>query len=102
MSSSDSNIQKRKRDPSFLPAEKNNLIDLVVKHFEIIESKKTDFISIKAKNGEWAKIAREFNATSSFMEREWQVLKNLWENLKKKAKSLLSQQTQEMIATGNL
>lgn len=102
MSSSDSNIQKRKRDPPFQPTEKNNLIDLVAKHFSIIECKKTDSISTKAKNHQWSKIAKEFNATSAFMEREWQVLKNLWENLKKKAKSTISQQTQDMFALKKL
>ncbi|KAG5899927.1 hypothetical protein JTB14_002478 [Gonioctena quinquepunctata] len=96
----DSNKRKRKRDPPFQPAEKNNLIDLVTKYFAIIECKRTDSVSTKAKNEQWSKIAREFNATSSFMDRDWQVLKNLWENLKKKTKSSITQQTQEMFATG--
>lgn len=93
---------KRKRDPTFQPAEKNNLIDIVSKYYSIVECKKTDALSTRAKNEEWKKIAIEFNASSTFMEREWQVLKNLWENLKKKAKSVMTQQNQSIFATSTL
>lgn len=61
---------KRKRDPMFQPAEKNNLIDIVSKHYSIIECKKTDALSTRTKNEQWGKIATEFNANSTFVERE--------------------------------
>lgn len=76
MSGSTSSL-KRKRDPTFQPAEKNNLIDIVSKHYSIVECKKTDALSTRAKNEEWLKIAAEFNASSTFIDRESQVLKNL-------------------------
>ncbi|XP_036150401.1 myb/SANT-like DNA-binding domain-containing protein 3 [Monomorium pharaonis] len=100
MSSSISISVKRKRDPTFQPAEKNNLIDIVSKHYNIVECKKTDALSTRAKNEEWMKIASEFNASSTFIDRESQVLKNLWENLKKKAKFVMTQQNQSIFATG--
>ncbi|CAH2106550.1 unnamed protein product [Euphydryas editha] len=79
-------MSKRKRDPTFTSSEKETLLKLITTHIFIVESKKTDAVSIKHKTEEWRKIATEFNANSGIYHRDWTVLKNCWENLKKKAK----------------
>lgn len=91
---------KRKRDPTFGASEKLTLISLVEQHFDIVESKKTDAVSMRQKAEEWRKLAETFNATSSIHPREPIVLKNCWENLKKKAKQELTQRNQSFMATG--
>ncbi|KAL4708981.1 hypothetical protein ACJJTC_005842 [Scirpophaga incertulas] len=87
-------MSKRKRDPIFAASEKQTLIELVERHFDIVENKKTDSVSIKLKNEEWQKIATEFNAISSIHPRDWGVLKNCWENLKKRAKQCQTSRNQ--------
>ncbi|XP_022837664.1 uncharacterized protein LOC111364840 [Spodoptera litura] len=91
---------KRKRDPTFVASEKMALVDLVEKHFAIVECKKTDATTIRSKNQEWQKIAEEFNSVSSVHPREWIVLKNCWENLKKRAKSEQTARNQHYLGTG--
>ncbi|CAH1634677.1 unnamed protein product [Spodoptera littoralis] len=76
------------------------LVDLVEKHFAIVECKKTDATTIRSKNQEWQKIAEEFNSVSSVHPREWIVLKNCWENLKKRAKSEQTARNQHYLGTG--
>ncbi|KAL4719379.1 hypothetical protein ACJJTC_009390 [Scirpophaga incertulas] len=93
-------MSKRKRDPIFAASEKQTLIELVERHFDIVENKKTDSVSIKLKNEEWQKIATEFNAISSIHPRDWGVLKNCWENLKKRAKQCQTSRNQHFLGTG--
>lgn len=52
------------------------------------------------KSEKWKRIAEEFNSTSIFMQRDWTVLRNLWENLKKKAKQTITVQNQNQFGTG--
>ncbi|KAL4715288.1 hypothetical protein ACJJTC_010858 [Scirpophaga incertulas] len=93
-------MSKRKRDPTFAASEKQTLIELVERHFDIVENKKTDSVSIKLKNEEWQKISTEFNAISSIHPRDWGVLKNCWENLKKRAKQCQTSRNQHFLGTG--
>lgn len=46
-------MDKRKVERSFDYLEKSILIEIVTEHFGVIESKKTDGVSIKLKNVEW-------------------------------------------------
>ncbi|XP_048489441.1 myb/SANT-like DNA-binding domain-containing protein 3 [Plutella xylostella] len=93
-------MSKRKRDPTFVFSEKMVLVDLVESHYSIVESKKTDAYSVREKAAEWAKIAEAFNSSSAVYHREWTVLKNCWENLKKKAKNVMTLVNQNHIKTG--
>ncbi|CAH0731048.1 unnamed protein product, partial [Brenthis ino] len=93
-------MSKRKRDPTFTISEKEALLDLIKTHFSIVESKKTDAVSMKSKTEEWRKIATEFNAISGIYPRDWTVLKNCWENLKKKAKHEQTLRNQHYLGTG--
>nr|XP_034837855.1 uncharacterized protein LOC117994086 [Maniola hyperantus] len=81
-------------------AEKLALVEVVERHFNIVENKKTDAASVAEKREEWRKIATEFNTVSCLHPREWEVLKNCWENLKKKAKNKLTLQNQHFLGTG--
>lgn len=56
---------KRKRERCFDNSEKAALLNIIIEHYNIIESKNTDGVSIKIKNAEWVKIAEEFSAASS-------------------------------------
>ncbi|XP_022197806.2 myb/SANT-like DNA-binding domain-containing protein 3 [Nilaparvata lugens] len=76
------------------------LIDLVEKYYSIIECKKTDGISNKIKQLEWIKIGKEFNSFNTHMERDFNSLKTLWENLKKKAKAVITAMNTNKYATG--
>lgn len=100
MDSQVSTAGKEKREPMFQQSEKAVLIDLVTKYYSVVECKKTDAGSSKIKTEQWKRIAQEFNASSLIMEREWQSLKTLWENLKKAARRNLTEQKQNTWSTG--
>lgn len=91
---------KRKREPTFTNNEKRNLILLVEKHFAIIECKKTDALSSRAKNNEWLLIGNQFNAITDHIPRDTPSLKTLWDNLKKKAKQTMTVINSNRYATG--
>ncbi|CAI6365430.1 unnamed protein product [Macrosiphum euphorbiae] len=91
---------KRKRERSFEYLEKSILIEIVTEHFAVIESKKTDGLSIKLKNAEWQKIAEKFAAASSTYPRDSHSLKTLWENLKRKAKVAMAIEADNNYGTG--
>ncbi|XP_054272721.1 myb/SANT-like DNA-binding domain-containing protein 3 [Macrosteles quadrilineatus] len=91
---------KRKREPTFTNNEKRNLILLVEKHFEIIECKKTDALSSRAKHNEWLLIANQFNSITDHIPRDASSLKTLWDNLKKKAKQSMTVINSNRYATG--
>lgn len=92
--------QKRMRVQAFQPVEKILLVELVEKYFSIVECKKTDAISSKTKTQQWNIIAEQFNARGTFVQREAQGLRTAWENMKKKAKSMITKENQNRIATG--
>lgn len=94
------NILKRKRERSFEYSEKCALLDIVTRHFSVIESKKTDGVNMKLKNQRWTTIAEEFAAASSTCYRDSQSLKTLWENLKRKAKLAIAAQADNVYGTG--
>lgn len=100
MDSQVSTAGKKKREPMFQQSEKAVLIDLVTKYYSVVECKKTDAGNSKIKTEQWKRIAQEFNASSLIMEREWQSLKTLWENLKKAARRNLTEQKQNTWSTG--
>jgi len=79
---------RRKRSAAFLVSEKLLLLDIIEKHFNIIENKRTDSISNKVKKSEWDVVSFEFNASNTALpNRTAESLKTLWENLKKSAKA---------------
>ncbi|CAH0562972.1 unnamed protein product [Brassicogethes aeneus] len=91
---------KKRRVVTFQPAERICLVDLVQKYFQVVECKKTDACSSKAKWQQWNVIAEEFNSKAIYIARETQALKTAWENMKKKAKSIITKENQNRLATG--
>jgi len=69
--------KSRKRDHSFEYCEKVVLLNIITEHYSIVESKKTDAVSVKAKNAEWHKIAEKLAAVSSIYPRDPSSLKTL-------------------------
>lgn len=67
---------KRKRSPNWLPSERILLMDLVENHFLVIENKKTDGVSVKAKLAEWQTIATEYKSQTTHSHRDAENLKN--------------------------
>lgn len=94
-------MDKRKRERSFDYLEKSILIEIVTEHFGVIESKKTDGVSIKLKNAEWQKIAEKFAASLSTYSRDSHSLEMLWDNLKRKAKAAMAIQADNIYGTDN-
>ena len=57
-------MEQSRRAANVTMAEKQLLVDLVVKHQGLIENKETDKISTSQKNAAWACLAEEFNSAS--------------------------------------
>ena len=75
-----------KRASNFAPSEENLLLELVCKYSHIVECKKTDTVSNKTKEATWCKVEKEFNANSNIGFRSAKVLKNKFENIKKRSR----------------
>jgi len=70
-----SSIEKKKNFTSF---EKKFLLECMVKYKHVIENKKTDGSSIKAKQEAWLKIASAFNASTYINEKVIIIYNNLY------------------------
>jgi len=69
---------KKPRASNLSYVEKVILVDLCVKYKEVIENKRTDALSARAKEDGWRQLADEFLASSGDgVKREWQQLKNV-------------------------
>ncbi|KAF9417151.1 hypothetical protein HW555_005662 [Spodoptera exigua] len=93
-------MSDRKRGPNWHLAEKILLVDLVTEHFSIIENKRTDAITMRQKNAEWAKIAESYNCETTFTHRAADNLKAQWESLKKSTRKEAAAVRQSLITTG--
>ena len=67
--------KKRERGGNYSSAERELLLELVVK-YEAIECKKTDAVSSREKADAWKKVAAEFNALA-VTARTWEQLKQV-------------------------
>ncbi|CAG4943641.1 unnamed protein product [Colias eurytheme] len=76
-------MSERKRCPNWHLSEKMLLVELVNDHYDIVESKRTDSVSMKQKNAEWVKISEEYNSQTDLVHRTAENLKSQWECLKK-------------------
>lgn len=65
------------------------LKNLVRKHKDAIESKKTDAETNKIKNDAWEKVTQEFNAVSGEVYRDVKSLRNKYDNMKKRTHLLM-------------
>lgn len=90
---------KWKRERSVKYSKKCILLEIVIRFCGVIESKKIDGVSNKLKNQEWINISEEFATTSSTYTRNYQSLKTLWQNLKRKAKMAIAAQAENLYHT---
>ena len=84
----------------FSQLEKSLVTELVRKHKDFIENKKTDYRTIKQKNSAWEALSKEFNSKSDVTKRDSKQLKKCWENLKARAKKQLAKEKREFKLTG--
>ncbi|XP_047523076.1 uncharacterized protein LOC125061611 [Pieris napi] len=90
---------KRIRSPNWLSSENELLLSLVQSHFNIIENKKTDGVTIKSKLAQWKIIADQYNRRTSHCFRTAENLKAKWESLKKVARKDAANNRRHMIQT---
>ena len=76
------------------------LCELVEKYNDIVESKKNDGRMIEQKEKTWQIISQQFNAWHGVSERTAKQLKECWKNIKRKAKSEVSEDKKERRKTG--
>lgn len=69
--------KKRVRSSNFTPNEKVLLINIIARYKNVIENKKTDSVTTQEKMNVWAKITKEFNASSTNCPRSIECLKRL-------------------------
>ncbi|KAI4469096.1 hypothetical protein MML48_2g00005915 [Holotrichia oblita] len=76
------------------------LIELVEKNKDIIECKRTDTDNNRKKTDTWKAIENEFNSLSGQTFRDVKVLKNKYENIKKRTKKKVSDNKINIMGTG--
>ncbi|CAG9840788.1 unnamed protein product [Diabrotica balteata] len=89
-----------KRVSNFSKTEEKVLLDLVYKYKDYLECKKTDMTNNKMKWDAWMKLAKEFNSVSGETVRDVKVLKNKYENLKKRTKQKFAELKRYSSGTG--
>jgi len=92
--------QSKKRLPNFSTDEKMNLIEIIENKQHIIESKRTDGVTIKEKEKCWLDISREFNSKCIQTNRNVISLKSCWDNLKKRTRKHCAEIHKQVFATG--
>lgn len=93
--------QKKKRAPNFTTSEKERVITLVGKYRSVLENKKTDSISVSAKNEAWIKLTQEFNALApNNVFRTTESLKKFWDNAKEDLRKRAGEEKRSLYKTG--
>lgn len=93
--------KKRVRSANYTTEEKATMINIINKHKNIIESKKTDKVTWKEKNDTWETITNEFNAVApNGTYRTTDSLKKFYENMKKETRKMAAQEKMEQFKTG--
>ncbi|KAK9506792.1 hypothetical protein O3M35_008664 [Rhynocoris fuscipes] len=96
-------MEKRERGSNFSESEKQLLLSIVSEHFQIIENKKSDALTIKEKNNAWELIAERFNAQQCENGTRTAVqLKNAYHNFKRKLKKDTANDKIDLYKTGGL
>lgn len=89
-----------KRSTNFTASEETILMQLVKKYAKEIECAETDTNTNKTKNEAWSLIATEFNAQSLENYRDLNVLRNKYNNLKKRSKKKFAEERKCLYSTG--
>lgn len=83
-------METGKRSRNFTEREKMLLIELAKDFVSIIDNKKTDGTTVEAKKQAWMALTNKFNAVSETGVRTEKQLHALYDNLKKKARTNMS------------
>ncbi|KAH7978005.1 hypothetical protein HPB49_004150 [Dermacentor silvarum] len=89
-----------RRKINFTDEERTILMDLMDRHRDVLECKKTDAVSIHAKKKTWEKLADEFNSNHNVRPRTSKQLKKCWDNLKEKWRRAKAEDTRQLFKTG--
>ena len=73
---------------------------LIKSHKNVLESKKTDSVSVLAKKAAWSEVTEQFNAVSGGSKRDCKQLQCWWDNQKKRAHRNFSDNRVKTFATG--
>lgn len=92
--------KKMSRSCNFNAREENILLNLANTYKDKVESKKSDTNNNKIKADACIQICKEFNGISREVYRTHQVLKNKYENIKKRAKQKFADNKNYMKGTG--
>ena len=84
----------------FNAQEKGDFIEIFRPYVDLIECRKTDAKLTKKKEHAWHEISHKYNARFNGSHRTTEQLKNLWKNLKAKAKQDVIKQKKETKKTG--
>lgn len=90
------NKAQRKRAQNFSEAEKMILINLVQENKDVLENKRSDAVTSKDKDKCWKIIEHLFNSRSSSEYRSSEVLRNCWDNLKKKTRKFFADEKMQI------
>ncbi|XP_015609107.1 myb/SANT-like DNA-binding domain-containing protein 3 [Cephus cinctus] len=92
--------ERKKRTSNFTEVEKIMLVDLINEKKHVIENKVTNSATIKEKEKCWEEITNKFNSASTFTYRDTQVLRNCWDNIKKRKRKYFADGRKEVLKTG--
>lgn len=88
------------RGQNFTTGEKEILLALIEMHKGLLECKRTDTVTSKAKLEEWERVASEFNAMHGVGQRTGKQLRLWWENQKKRSRNRLADVKVQQSKTG--
>nr|XP_050030056.1 myb/SANT-like DNA-binding domain-containing protein 3 [Dermacentor andersoni] len=88
-----------RRKINFTDEERTILMDMMERHRDVLECKRTDAVSIHAKKKKWEKLADEFNSRHNVRPRTSKQLKKCWDNLKEKWRRAKAEDTREIFKT---
>lgn len=83
------NNEKRDRCSNFSFEDTDFFVSLVEERRHVLECKKTDTVTNKAKDLEWEKLAVSYNSKSNAV-RTAKMLRRKWESMKKTARNFYS------------
>ncbi|KAL4152917.1 hypothetical protein QTP88_000750 [Uroleucon formosanum] len=92
--------KKPSKSKNFSFAEEEELMNLISKHWSVIQCKTTDHVNNMKKKEHWAKIKSEFNAVITDQFRPASVLKCIFENICRRAQKKKVQNGKQLSSTG--
>ncbi|KAF2905836.1 hypothetical protein ILUMI_00342 [Ignelater luminosus] len=83
--------EKHRRGANYTEEEKEFFLHVIRRYSNIIDNKRTDSETIKQKKEAWKEITLIYNQVAKTGLRDWEQLRNLYDNIKRKKKKSLSE-----------